>query len=79
MTEDEFAPLRQLMVSEIVQHTIYLSARLGKAALDRRVIEVMGELPRHAFVRLELQPLAYAARRCPAGTARPSPSPSSWR
>lgn len=67
MTEDEFAALRQLMVSEIVQHTIYLSARLGKAALDRRVIEVMGELPRQAFVRLELQPLAYADTPLPSG------------
>jgi protein-L-isoaspartate(D-aspartate) O-methyltransferase len=67
MTESELAELRRTMVSEIVAHTIFLTAKLGKAALNRRVLEVMGEVPRHAFVRLELQPLAYADSPLPSG------------
>jgi len=40
---------------------------LGKASLDRRVLGVMDKVPRHEFVRLELQPLAYADMPLPSG------------
>ncbi len=67
MTDSDFTTLRQNMVAEIVAHTIFLTARLGKAALDRRVLEAMAQVPRHEFVRLELQPLAYADTPLPSG------------
>jgi protein-L-isoaspartate(D-aspartate) O-methyltransferase len=67
MSEQDFAALHQQMVADIVAHTIYISARLGKAALDRRVLDVMSRVPRHEFVRLELQPLAYADTPLPSG------------
>ncbi len=67
MTDSDFATLRQNMVAEIVAHTIFLTARLGKAALDRRVLQAMAQVPRHEFVRLELQPLAYADTPLPSG------------
>ncbi len=67
MTDSEFATLRQNMVAEIVAHTIFLTARLGKAALDRRVLEAIAQVPRHEFVRLELRPLAYADTPLPSG------------
>lgn len=67
MTEPDFAALRQRMVVQIAAQTIYLSARLGKAALDRRVIDVMAKLARHEFVRVELQPLAYLDMPLPSG------------
>jgi protein-L-isoaspartate(D-aspartate) O-methyltransferase len=67
MTESDFARLRQGMVAEIVAHTVFLTGRLGKAALGRRAIDAMAKVPRHAFVRLELQPFAYADTPLPSG------------
>ena len=64
---DAFARLRQSMVAEIAVHTIYASARLGKAALSRRVMEAMETVPRHVFVPVELQPYAYANTPLPIG------------
>jgi len=65
--EEDFAALRQHLVAEIVAETIYASAQIGKAALDERVMAVMGSTPRHEFVPVELQPLAYANRPLPIG------------
>ena len=62
MTESDFAILRQAMVGEIVAHTVFLTGRLGKAALGRRTIEAMAKVP-----RLELQPFAYADTPLPSG------------
>jgi protein-L-isoaspartate(D-aspartate) O-methyltransferase len=67
MSDPDLAVLRRHMVAEIVAHTIFLTSRLGKSALDRRVLEVMGKVPRHEFVRLELLPLAYADMPLPSG------------
>ena len=67
MSEAEFAAMRQLMLVEIAASTIYASAQLGKAALDRRVMDVMAKVPRHEFVPLELQPYAYANSPLPIG------------
>jgi protein-L-isoaspartate(D-aspartate) O-methyltransferase len=67
MGDPDLDMLRQQMVAEIAAHTIFLTGRLGKAALSRRVIDVMGQVPRHDFVRLELQPLAYADMPLPSG------------
>ena len=67
MSDPNLAALRQNMVAEIVAHTIFLTARLGKASLDRRVLAAMGQVPRHEFVRLELQPCAYEDTPLPSG------------
>ena len=67
MNTDTFARLRQSMIAEIAEHAIYLSARIGKAALSRRVLEVMDAIPRHAFVPVELQAFAYANTPLPIG------------
>ena len=67
MSEPDFEALRQRMVATIAAHTIFLTGRLGKASLDRRVLEVMREVPRHEFVRLEVQPLAYEDTPLPSG------------
>jgi protein-L-isoaspartate(D-aspartate) O-methyltransferase len=67
MSDPDLAALRQNMVAEIVAHTIFLTARLGKACLDRRVLATMGQVPRHEFVRLELQPFAYEDTPLPSG------------
>ena len=67
MNSDDFAPLRQAMVAEIAVQTIYVSARIGKAALAGRVMRVMAEVPRHAFVPIEIQEYAYANTPLPIG------------
>jgi protein-L-isoaspartate(D-aspartate) O-methyltransferase len=67
MGDPDFGTLRRQMVAEITAQTIFLTARLGKASLDRRVLDVMSRVPRHEFVRLELQPLAYADMPLPSG------------
>jgi protein-L-isoaspartate(D-aspartate) O-methyltransferase len=67
MSDPAYAALRLQMVGAIAAHTIFLTARLGKAALDRRVLDVMSRVPRHAFVRPELQELAYEDTPLPSG------------
>jgi protein-L-isoaspartate(D-aspartate) O-methyltransferase len=67
MNADDFAPLRQYMIAEIAAEAIYVSARIGKAAFAGRVIEAMDQVPRHAFVPIELQPYAYANSPLPIG------------
>jgi len=67
MSDPEFALLRRQMIAQIAARTIFLTSRLGKASLDRRVLDVMGTLPRHDFVRFELQPFAYDDMPLPSG------------
>jgi protein-L-isoaspartate(D-aspartate) O-methyltransferase len=67
MNADAFVRLRQTMIAEIAVHAIYVSARIGKAALSRRVMEAMEAVPRHAFVPVELQAYAYANTPLPIG------------
>ena len=67
MNADDFARLRQSMIAEIAAQAIYVSARIGKAAFSRRVMQVMDQVPRHAFVPVELQEYAYANTPLPIG------------
>ena len=67
MNEEQFAALRQHMVAEIVATTVLVGERIGKYNLDPRVMEVIGKVPRHEFVPLELQPYAYLNRPLPIG------------
>ena len=67
MDERQVELMRQQMVAEVVAETVYLTPRLGKAALDARVIEVMAKVPRHEFVPVELRPHAYVNRPLPVG------------
>jgi protein-L-isoaspartate(D-aspartate) O-methyltransferase len=67
MSTGGFEALRRHMLAELAAHTIYVSARIGKAALAKPVMEAMGHVPRHEFVPLELQPYAYADTPLPIG------------
>jgi len=67
MSSESFDALRQHMLAEIAAQTIYVSARLGKAALARDVMDVVGKVPRHEFVPIELKPFAYANTPLPIG------------
>jgi protein-L-isoaspartate(D-aspartate) O-methyltransferase len=59
--------MRQQMIAEVVADVVFLTAQLGKSALDARVIEVMGRIPRHEFVPVELQAYSYINSPLPIG------------
>lgn len=67
MNEQQAAALRQHMVLEIAAQTVLAGERIGKYNLDARVMEVLGKVPRHEFVPVELQPYAYLNRPLPIG------------
>ena len=67
MTDEQFAALRQYMVTEITAHVVLVGERIGKYNLDKRVMEAMGRVPRHRFVPSELQPYAYLNQPLPIG------------
>src|SRR6266568_1265961 len=59
--------MRRQMIAEVVADAVFLTAQLGKSAFAARVIEVMGKIPRHEFVPLELRPYAYLNSPLPVG------------
>jgi len=67
MRAKHFEALREQMVADIAAGTASMSARIGKAALDERVMQAMTKIPRHEFVPFELQPYAYANIPLPIG------------
>ena len=67
MQENHYAILRQQMVQEIAAHALYVGEHTGRRALDQRVLAVMGKVPRHEFVPVELKPYAYANVPLPIG------------
>jgi protein-L-isoaspartate(D-aspartate) O-methyltransferase len=71
MSDDtQFAQARDQMMAEITALVIFNCARLGKAALNRQVLEVMADVPRHEFVPTELQAYAYADTPLPIGCGK---------
>jgi protein-L-isoaspartate(D-aspartate) O-methyltransferase len=67
MSANDFEILRQQMLVEISAGALHVSDVIGKAALDERVMTAMGNVPRHEFVPVELQPYAYANIPLPIG------------
>ncbi len=67
MTEQHLAVLRRHMVEAIEIHADLMEEELGKAALDRRVLEAMLRVPRHLFVPAPLAALAYQDTPLPIG------------
>jgi len=67
MAEDVFAKLRQQMIEEIVTEAALTVGHTGRATFSDRVMRVIGSMPRHEFVPVELQPYAYLNRPLPIG------------
>jgi protein-L-isoaspartate(D-aspartate) O-methyltransferase len=67
MLEDPFETLRQQMIAEIVAEAALTVGHTGRAAFSERVMGVIGSIPRHEFVPVELQPFAYLNRPLPIG------------
>ena len=76
MSDEEFSELRQGMLAEIAAHAIFACARLGKAALNRRVLDVMAKVSRHEFLSNLVCTLT-PTRPCQSASARRSRS-RSW-
>lgn len=67
MSEDLFENLRQQMMAEIVAEAALTVGHTGRAAFSERVMRIIGSMPRHEFVPIELQPYAYLNRPLPIG------------
>ncbi|MBI3044364.1 MAG: protein-L-isoaspartate(D-aspartate) O-methyltransferase [Betaproteobacteria bacterium] len=55
------------MLAEIVAEAALTADHTGRAAFSDRVLRVIGDMPRHEFVPVELQPYAYLNRPLPIG------------
>ncbi len=70
MDERQYQALRQRMIAEVVAETVFLTPRLGKPALNGRVIEILSEVPRHEFVPVQLQQFSYLNQPLPIGCGK---------
>jgi protein-L-isoaspartate(D-aspartate) O-methyltransferase len=70
MDERQYQALRQRMIAEVVAETVFLTPRLGKSALNGRVIEILSEVPRHEFVPVQLQQFSYLNQPLPIGCGK---------
>lgn len=70
MSADPFEDLRQQMIAVIAAQAVFSSGETGKAAINSRVLEVMGRIPRHNFVPAEVRPYAYADSPLPIGCSK---------
>ncbi len=66
-SDDPYAAARRAMIRDIEGDVQRTRERIGKTALDARVLEVLGRIPRHAFVPEDQQPHAYENRPLPIG------------
>ncbi len=65
--DDPYAAARAALVEEIEQNVAETASRIGRRALDERVMQVMGEVPRHEYVPRAQRRMAYANRPLPIG------------
>lgn len=64
---DDFSNQRRHMVYEINDMVNYTSEKIGKDALDERVMAAMAKVPRHEFVPDEMKSHAYINSALPIG------------
>jgi protein-L-isoaspartate(D-aspartate) O-methyltransferase len=67
MVESLLAMMQQQMVEIIGAHAFHAREQIGKDAIDSRILEAMGRVPRHEFVPVELAAYAYADQPLPIG------------
>src|SRR5881392_1831653 len=67
MRAEDVEALRKDMLAVIAASAFALRDTIGKSAFDERVMAAMGNVPRHEFVPVELQPYAYANIPLPIG------------
>jgi protein-L-isoaspartate(D-aspartate) O-methyltransferase len=67
MDKDVFASMREHLIAEIEAEAMLTAAYTGKSEFSASVMQVIGRVPRHEFVPVELQPYAYLNRPLPIG------------
>ncbi|MGZ5093535.1 MAG: protein-L-isoaspartate(D-aspartate) O-methyltransferase [Burkholderiales bacterium] len=67
MDKDVFASMREHLIAEIEGEAMLTAAYTGKSEFSPSVLQVLGRVPRHEFVPVELQPYAYLNRPLPIG------------
>jgi protein-L-isoaspartate(D-aspartate) O-methyltransferase len=67
MDKDVFASMRDYLIAEIEAEAMLTAAYTGRAEFSPSVMQVLGRVPRHEFVPVELQPYAYLNRPLPIG------------
>jgi protein-L-isoaspartate(D-aspartate) O-methyltransferase len=67
MRAEDLNVLREHMVAEISADAARVRELTGKSRLGERVMAAIAKVPRHEFVPIELQPLAYANMPLPIG------------
>lgn len=65
--ETQLATARKEMLEMIALHTYMASDKIGKETLAKRVMEVMGSVPRHEFVPAPVRSFAYLNQPLPIG------------
>jgi protein-L-isoaspartate(D-aspartate) O-methyltransferase len=65
--ESKFALARQRMIANIERTQREVAREAGSRPLDRKVLAVMGDVPRHLFVPRDQQDSAYENRPLPIG------------
>jgi protein-L-isoaspartate(D-aspartate) O-methyltransferase len=67
MDKDVFESMREHLIAEIKAEALLTAAYTGRSSFSASVIDVIGRMPRHEFVPVELQPYAYLNRPLPIG------------
>jgi protein-L-isoaspartate(D-aspartate) O-methyltransferase len=67
MATDHFEVERQVLIAAIRTQASHVSAEIGKAGIDERVLRAMTKVPRHEFVPAEVQVYAYVNMPLPIG------------
>jgi len=67
MSVDNFDEQRRQLIAAIAADTNEVANRIGKTALDKRVLRAMTKVPRHEFVPAEVRAYAYVNRPLPIG------------
>jgi protein-L-isoaspartate(D-aspartate) O-methyltransferase len=67
MSDDLFEKLREQLMAEIAAEAVLTAGHTGRASFGGRVMRIVGRMPRHEFVPVELQAYAYLNRPLPIG------------
>jgi protein-L-isoaspartate(D-aspartate) O-methyltransferase len=70
MAADPFDAQRRHLMAAIRIHSQLAAPTTGKPALDDRVMDAIAKVPRHEFVPVEVQPMAYANVPLPIGQGK---------
>ena len=70
MDDRHFVGARSEMVAEIADHVRETASQIGREALNDRVMDAVGRVPRHEFVPVELRGFAYVNSPLPIGCGK---------